>query len=326
MNKKIVVPFLATLVLVAVHLAQAQQAKVYRVGVIHEGGPFYAVVDGLKDGLRELGFTEGKDYLLEIRDLKGDWKAAEAEARSLERDKVDLIYSVPTSVTTAVKRATSEVPIVFAVGSDPVVAGLVESFARPGGRLTGVRYQQSAALAAKRLEILKATLPNLHRVVTFYDPSNATAMAAATSAREAARRLDIEIVERHVASVYELRQGLEALKAQEVDAYFYTSDAMVAGQAPFIIDTAMARKLPTMFAEPSLATQGALISYGVSYHEVGRLSAKYVQRVLTGTSPQNLPVESLSRVALAVNLETARLLGLTIPQAVRLRADEVIER
>jgi putative ABC transport system substrate-binding protein len=326
MNKKIVVPFLATLVLVAVHLAQAQQAKVYRVGVIHEGGPFYAVVDGLKDGLRELGFEQGKHYLLEIRDLQGDWKAAEAEARSLERDKVDLIYSVPTSVTTAVKRATSEVPIVFAVGSDPVVAGLVESFARPGGRLTGVRYQQSAALAAKRLEILKATLPNLHRVVTFYDPSNATAMAAATSAREAARRLDIEIVERHVASVYELRQGLEALKAQEVDAYFYTSDAMVAGQAPFIIDTAMARKLPTMFAEPSLATQGALISYGVSYHEVGRLSAKYVQRVLTGTSPQNLPVESLSRVALAVNLETARLLGLTIPQAVRLRADEVIER
>jgi putative ABC transport system substrate-binding protein len=326
MNKKIVVPFLATLVLVAVHLAQAQQAKVYRVGVIHEGGPFYAVVDGLKDGLRELGFEQGKHYLLEIRDLQGDWKAAEAEARSLERDKVDLIYSVPTSVTTAVKRATSEVPIVFAVGSDPVAAGLVESFARPGGRLTGVRYQQSAALAAKRLEILKATLPNLHRVVTFYDPSNATAMAAATSAREAARRLDIEIVERHVASVYELRQGLEALKAQEVDAYFYTSDAMVAGQAPFIIDTAMARKLPTMFAEPSLATQGALISYGVSYHEVGRLSAKYVQRVLTGTSPQNLPVESLSRVALAVNLETARLLGLTIPQAVRLRADEVIER
>jgi putative ABC transport system substrate-binding protein len=326
MSKRIIVPLLATLGLVSVHLAQAQQAKVYRVGVIHEGGPFYAVVDGLKDGLRELGFTEGKDYLLEIRDLKGDWKGAEAEARSLERDKVDLIYSVPTSATTAVKRATTEVPIVFAVGSDPVDAGLVESLARPGGRLTGVHYQQSADLTAKRLEILKEILPNLHRVVTFYDPSNASAMAAAKSAREAARRLNIEIVERHVASVHELRLGLQALKVREVDAYFYTNDPMVAAQAPFIIDTARANRLPAMFAEPSLAAQGALISYGVSYHEVGRLSAKYVQRVLTGTSPQNLPVESLNTVALAVNLETARLLGLTIPQAVRLRADEVIER
>ena len=195
-----------------------------------------------------------------------------------------------------------------------------------GGRLTGVQYQQSADLTSKRLEILKAILPNLHRVVTFYDPSNAAAMAAAKSAREAARRLDIEIVERRVASTHELRLGLEALKVREVDAYFYTSDAGVAGQAPFIIDTARAQRLPTMFADPSLAAQGALVGYGVSYHEVGRLSAKYVQRVLTGTSPQNLPVESLSRVTLAVNLETARLINVTIPQAVQVRADEVIDR
>ena len=133
MSKKIIVPLLATLVLASVHLAQAQQPKVYRVGVIHEGGPFNAVVDGLKDGLKELGFAEGKHYVLEIRDLKGDRKAAEEAARSLERGKVDLIYVVSTSVATMVKRATTEVPIVFAVGSDPVVAGLVESFAKPGG-------------------------------------------------------------------------------------------------------------------------------------------------------------------------------------------------
>src|ERR1700730_14645783 len=192
MSKKLIVALLATLVLVSVHVAQAQQAKVYRVGVIHEGGPFYAVVEGLKDGLRELGFEQGKHYLLEIRDLAGDWKVAEAAARSLEQGKVDLIYSVPTSVTAAVKRATTEVPIVFAVGSDPVVAGLVESFARPGGRLTGVHYQQSAELTAKRLAIFKEILPNLHRVVTFYDPSNASAMAAAKSARAAGRGLEVE--------------------------------------------------------------------------------------------------------------------------------------
>jgi putative ABC transport system substrate-binding protein len=323
--KKIIVSFLAALALAAAHLAQAQQANIYRIGVIHEGGPFVAAVDGLKAGLMELGYAEGKHYILEIRDLRGDRKAAEEAARSLEREKVNLIYVIATSPAIAVRRATTEVPIVFGVGSDPVVAGLVESFAKPGGRLTGVHYQQSADLLAKRLEILKAILPSLRRVVTFYDPSNTTAMAAAVSAREAARRLQIDIVERHVASVEELRLAVTALKPQDGDAYFYTNDAMVASQAQFIIDTARAKKLPTMFALSSLAAQGALAGYGVSYYDVGRLAAKYVQRILTGASPQNLPVESLSRVALAVNLQTAREIGITIPPAVRLRADEVIQ-
>ena len=323
MSKKILIPFLATLVLASAHLAQAQQSRVYRVGVIHEGGPYYAAVEGLKEGLKELGFVEGKQYVLETRDLKGDRRAAEAASRSLEREKVDLIYTVATSVTTAVKRATTEVPIVFAVGSDPVAAGLVESFAKPGGRCTGVHYR--ADLTAKRLEILKAILPGLHRVVTFYNPSNEVALADAKSAREAARQLNIELAERQVASVEELRLGVTALKAQDADAYFYTNDAMVTSQAQFIIDTARAKKLPLMFAVPSLASQGALVGYGVQYREVGRLSAKYVQRVLTGTSPQNLPVESLSKVELFVNLKTAREIGVTIPQSVLLRADEVIQ-
>jgi putative ABC transport system substrate-binding protein len=310
--------------LASVHLAQAQQAKIYRVGVILEGGPFYAVLDGLKDGLRELGFEEGKHFLLQIRDLKGVRKAADEAARSLEREKVDLIYVIATSPAIAVKRATAEVPIVFVVGSDPTVAGLVESFARPGGRVTGVHFL-SSDLTAKRLEILKEILPELRRVVTFYDPSNEVALRAAKSAREAARQLKVEVVERQVASVEELRLGLKGLKADEADAYFYINDAMMASQAQSIIDTARAKKLPTMFQEPSLVAQGALVSYGVSYHEVGRLSAKYVQRVLAGTSPQNLPVEMLNRLGLAVNLKTAKELGLTIPQAVLLRADKVIE-
>jgi putative ABC transport system substrate-binding protein len=324
MSKKIVVPLLAALVLASVHFAQAQPAKVHRVGVIHEGGPFHVVVDGLKDGLRELGFAEGKHYVLEVRDLKGERNAAEEAARSLERGKVDVIYVVSTSVSTIVKRATAEVPIVFAAGADPVVAGLVDSFAKPGGRLTGLHYL-SGDLTAKRLEILKEILSELRRVVTFYNPTNEFAVLAAKSAREAARQLRIELVERHVASVQELRLGLKALKAQEADAYFYTNDAMVSSQAQFIIDTARAKKLPTMFHEPSLVTQGALIGYGVSYSEVGRQSAKYVQRILTGAKPQNLPVESFSRVSLQVNLKTARELGLVIPQSVLFRADKDIE-
>src|ERR1022692_1431537 len=289
--------------------AQAQRAKVYRVGVIHEGGPYHVGVDGLKEGLKELGFAEGKDYVLDIRDLKGNLKAAEEVARSLEREKVDLIYTEASSVTIAVKRATTGVPIVFAVGGDPVVDGLVESYAKPGGRLTGVDIH-SEDTTAKRLEILKAILPGLHRVVTFYDPSNPIALAAAKSAEEAARQLDVVLVERRVASAEGLRLGVEALKAQEVDAFFYINDAMVTSQAQFIIDMATAKRFPTMFYETSLVKQGALAAYGSSYYEAGRLSAKYVQRVLTGTRPQNLPVETLSIVKLVVNLKTARAIGI----------------
>jgi len=178
--------------------------------------------------------------------------------------------------------------------------------------------------AASRRQILKAMLPDSRRVVTFYDPGNAIALESANSAREAARQLGIEIVERHVASVEDLRLGLHALKPQEADAYFYTNDAMVTSQAQFIIDTARVKKLPTMFQEPSFAAKGALAAYGVSYYQVGRLSAKYVQRVLAGTHPRDLPVESLRKVGLVVNVKTARELGVTIPQAVLLRADEVI--
>jgi putative tryptophan/tyrosine transport system substrate-binding protein len=320
----VLAPFLAALLLAPVHLAQAQQAKVYRIGVIYEGGPLSLAIDGLKDGLRELGYESGKQYVLEIRDLKGDRKAAEEAGKSLEQKKVDLIYAVSTSVVIPVRRTTTEVPIVFAVGSDPVAAGLVDSFARPGGRLTGVHFL-SADLTAKRLEILKEILPELRRVVTFYDPKSEVAMRAANSAREAAKQLNVELVERPVGAVDDLRLGLKALKTREVDAYFYTQDAMVVSQSQFIIDAAKAKKLPTMFGEVGAVAQGALASYGVSYHEVGRLSAKYVQRVLTGTSPKNLAVESLSRPGLALNLKTARELGVTIPQSVLFRADKVIE-
>jgi putative ABC transport system substrate-binding protein len=324
MRKTIVALLIATLGLASVHLAQAQQTKVYRIGLILEGGPYYAVVDGLKDGLRAFGFEEGKQYVLEIRDLKGDRHAAEEAARNLERGKVDLIHAVATSVAIAAKRATTDVPIVFVMGGDPVVAGLVESYSSPGGRLTGIHYL-SNDLTGKRFEILKEILPKVRKVVTFYDPSNETAMSNAKSAREAARQLKVEFIERHVASAEALQLDLKRLQAQDADAYFYTGDAMVSSQAQFIIAAARAKKLATMFQDPGLVVQGALVGYGVSYYEVGRLSAKYVQRVLAGSSPRSLPVESLNRLELAVNLKTARELGLTIPQAVLLRADKVIE-
>ena len=162
-------------------------------------------------------------------------------------------------------------------------------------------------------------------MVTFYNPGDAVPMENARLVREAARQLGVQLVERQVRSVEELRLGLQALKPREVDAYFHTPGSMVTSQAQLIIEAARAKKLPTMFHEQGLVAKGALAAYGASYFEIGRVSAKHVQRILGGTRPMELPVENYDKVGLAINLHTARELALTVPQALLRRADTVIE-
>jgi putative ABC transport system substrate-binding protein len=311
-------------VLAAPLAAEAQQARVYRVGVVLQGGPYLGAVDGLRKGLAELGLEEGKQVVLHVRDVKGDLKAVEQAAGDLEREKVDLIYAVTTSAALAVKRVTKTVPIVFYAGTDPVVLGLVESFRKPGGRLTGI-YGRIADLTAKRLELLKEMVPRLRRVVVFYDPDRPAAVRRMEAARDAARQLKVELLERRVTSVEELRAGLGALRAGEADALLSGGDSMVISQTALVIDSARAKKLPTMFTELDSVAKGGLASYGVSYAAMGRLSAKYVQRILLGANPGELPVEQVDRLYFVINLKTAKALGLTIPQSLLLRADEVIQ-
>jgi putative ABC transport system substrate-binding protein len=305
-------------------LAEAQQSTVYRVGIIHQGGPYKSVVDGLQDELRELGYETGKQIRLEVRDTKSDMKLVDEAAKQFERDRVNLIYAVTTSVTTAVKNVTSSTPIVFAVGSDPVASGLVQSFVKPGGRLTGVQYS-TTDLTGKRLELLKEIIPKLSRVLTVFNTDNRMSKEAAALARQAAKQLGVRLVERHATSVEELRQRLETLKTREVDAFFYTTDAMVTSQAQLVIDIATAKKLPTMFSEQSLVVMGGLASYGQNFREIGRLSAKFVQKVMTGQQPQALRVETVDKFELTLNLKTAKQIGLTIPPNVLARADKVIK-
>jgi putative ABC transport system substrate-binding protein len=219
---------------------------------------------------------------------------------------------------------TERTPIVFFAGTDPIAAGLVNSFAKPGGRLTGV-YGQTTEATAKRLEILKQMVPKLGRVVTFYNPGNPVAAEGSRLGREAARQLNVRFVERHVRSIDELRRALQELKPREADAIFYTSDAMVASRAELLIDAARAKKLPTIFQEYSLVAKGGLTSYGTNFQEIGRMSAKHVQRVLAGIPPKDLPVESYDKIEFALNLRTAREIGLAIPPSVRIQADRVIE-
>jgi len=304
-------------------VAAAQPGKAERIGVIHMGGVLGTVADGLRAGLKELGIEDGKQVVLDVQDLKGDAKGAESAMRKFEQDKVKLIFTNTTPVTTAAMKATQNTPIVFAIGTDPVAQGYIQSFAKPGGRLTGVQYL-ARDLTGKRLELLKEFLPGLQRIVTFYDPSNPVSKQGAAIGREAAQQLKIKLVEQHAKSAAELTTALANIKARQFDAYLYIADAMIASQAQQIIDSARAIKLPTMFHDQALVAGGALASYGQSYFEIGRRSAKYVQRVLAGTPPADLRVETVEDVELAFNLKTAKEIGVTIPPNVLARAAKVV--
>ena len=315
---------IALLFVLSPQSAMAQPAKPHRIGILHPGGSQYETIDGLRQGLQELGLSEGKQVQLDIRDVKGDASAAETEAAALEKENVALIYALTTPVITKAKAATDKVSIVFCIGSDPVTGKLVDSFAKPGGRLTGVHYLVRD-LTGKRLEILKEILPKISRVLTFYDPTNRVAAEGATLAREEAKRLGIKLIERHVRSVEDVKAATQKLKGGDADAFLFPPDPMVGAQSMLIIDTAKAIKLPTMFQEHTLVAQGALASYGQNYREIGRLSATYVQRVLNGANPKDMKIETVDSVELAINLQTAKQLGVTIPPQVLARAKKVIK-
>jgi len=304
--------------------AGAQDSKAHKIGVILQGGPWYVVVEGLRDGLKDLGLVEAKHFVLEIRDTKGDLKAVEKAAKELEQAKVSLIYTAATSVSLATQKVTERTPIVFVAGTNPVTVKLVESIRAPGGRITGV-HVRATDLIGKRLELLREIIPDLRRVVTFYNPNNRSAIEGAKEAREAARILGIELIERKVTSVDELQKALQAFKIGEADAFIAVSDAMIDSQIQSVIDMGMAKKLPTMLYELVAVEQGGLVSYSSDFRDAGHLSAKYVQQVLAGTSPAQLPVEGIDKLKFVINLKTAKQIGLSIPERILLRADKVIE-
>jgi putative ABC transport system substrate-binding protein len=306
------------------HPAAAQESGVKRVGVILQGGPWYAVVAGLREGLNQSGYFENKQYILDIRDTHGDLKAAEEAATNLEEQNVDLIYTAASSVTLAAKRATKRTPIVFYAGTDPVALELVESMPRPGGRLTGV-YTRVTEVTGKRLELLREIVPNLHRVVTFYNPANLAALESVKEARKAAQSLGLDLLERPATSVDELRKGLQAFRNGEADAYLAASDSMLDEEAHSVLEMVKANGLPSMFYVQDVVVEGGLASYSPDFREGGRVSAAYVRRILEGVNPASLPVEQSDRLVFLINLRTAKQIGLVIPETILTRADKVIE-
>jgi putative tryptophan/tyrosine transport system substrate-binding protein len=305
-------------------LSYGQQVKSKRVGIVLQGGPHRLGVAGLREGLKAAGLEEGAQLSFVIREGGGNLGNITTAAKELEAERVDLIVAFSTSVALAAKQATTNVPIVFAAGSDPVVFGLVDSIARPGGRLTGV-HSIIADVASKRFELLLEIAPTVRRVISFYNPDNPVAKSAIAQAGVAARALSVELIERPVKSPEQLRESINALKAGEADGIFFVNDAMVLSHDELIVERARDLRMATMAYELNLVSTGALAGYGLNYRELGRLAAIYVHRILAGTHPSALPVEAIPKPAFAINLRTAKVLGITVPVSVLLRADDVIE-
>lgn len=229
-----------------------------------------------------------------------------------------------SSSTVAVNRATTRIAIVFAAGADPVDIGLIQSHSRPGGRLTGV-YTVTGDLVAKHLQILRELVPKLRRVLAFYNPGNPVSLRAMRAGRDAARQLGITLVEWPVKSADDIRAALSKLTRAAADGYLFVSEPTITSHQDLIVETANTNGLPTITRDRESAVNGALASYGASFKEIGRVAAKPLQRVLAGARPGDIPVEAFDRITLVVNRKTAKRLGLSIPNSIMLRADEVID-
>lgn len=304
---------------------EAQPAgKVYRIGFLGAASPsqYAGQMKGLRLGLRELGYVEGKNITIEYRWAEGSYERLPALATELVRLKVDLIITHGTPGSLAAKRATATIPIVMAVVGNPIETGIVASLARPGGNITGSSFFYPE-LNAKRLEMLKAALPGLARVAVLLNPDNPANVSVMDAMEERARAIKVKLRPVEARRPDEIDSALALAKAQ-TQALAILEDALFVADAQRIADLAMKNRLPSIgFKEYGEA--GGLIAYAVDFPDIWRRSMGLVDKILKGTKPQNLPIQQATRFELIVNLRTAKALGLTIPQSFLLRADHVIE-
>jgi len=307
--------------------AGAQQSKVPRVGVLFgvSAGP---LIEAFERGLRELGYVEGKNILIERRFSDGKDERLRELAADLVRLKVEVIFAPSTPMVRSAKQATSTIPIVFAVVSDPVVDGFVNSLARPGGNITGLSSLGNAQLVAKRLELLRDAVPGVRRIAVLLDTNGpAHRVAEAPGAIEAAARsLRVEPVIARVGGAEEIGRAFDTVLRDRPGALLpFTTSPLFYRQAGRIAELAAKNRLPVIYESGELVHAGGLMSYGASYPDLMRRAAGYVDRILKGARPADLPVEQASTFELVINMKTAKALGLTIPQSVLARATEVIQ-
>jgi putative ABC transport system substrate-binding protein len=314
------------------HLVQAQQApKVARIGYLvtgslesHEARKSF---DAFRHGLYELGYIEGQNIVIEYRAADGKIDRLPALAIELSRLKLDLIVAGATPAGLAAQQVFTTTPIVVAAMGDPVRDGLVASLARPGGNITGTTFL-GPELVPKRLALLKEVLPKISRVAVLWHPGafgERTMRDMLNEIAEAAGALDMQLHLVEVREPNELDQAFSRMATERAEALFQLPSTMLYSERRRIVELAAMHRLPSMFNEREFVQLGGLISYGVSIADLGRRSVRYVDKILKGAKPSDLPVEQPTKFELVVNLNTAKTLGLTLPPTLLARADEVIE-
>jgi putative ABC transport system substrate-binding protein len=307
-----------------------QQARIARLGYLGFGSPASAAtvirVEALRAGLHDLGYVEGKNLVIEFRWSDTVEQLHEAAAE-LVRMKVDIIFSNSSTETEQARQATNTIPIVFATHFDPVSVGHVASLARPGGNITGVAAL-GTEITAKQLEILKATVPRATRFGVLYTPTTPAHRLVLQAAEAARGKLDIQLLTVGVNSGADFDGAFAKMVHGRVGAVFVQAAALtsaLSGNARPLAELALKHRLPTMFGNRDNAVAGGLMSYAPNYVDLHRRAAVYIDKILKGAKPGELPVEQASKFQLVINLKTARALGLTIPTSILGRADEVIE-
>ena len=308
--------------------AHAQQTtKIARIGYLASNLANQGPLEAFRQGLRDLGYVEGRNVMIEYRDAQGKLEPLQALAAELVALKADVIVASSTAAALAAKQATTVVPIVFGTVPDPVASGLVASLARPGGNVTGLS-NLNADLVGKCLEYLTQAVPGVSRVAVLWQRGafgERTEQEMLKASEVAARALGIQLHFVEARGPADIDKAFAEIVGARADAVTVLVSGMLLGERKHLVDFAAKNRLPVVYTFRELVDAGGLMSYGPSLADLFRRAASYVDKILKGTKPADLPVEQPTKFELVINLKTAKALGLTIPPALLARADEVIE-
>jgi putative ABC transport system substrate-binding protein len=306
--------------------AQQKPAKVARIGFLGAtaASVYASRIEGLRAGLRDLGYVEGKNLVLEFRWAEAKYERLPALAAELVQLKVDVIVAAGTPATKAAQRATTTIPIVMPLSADPVGAGFVASLSRPGGNITGLT-DIAGDVSVKYLELLRVAVPNLSRVAVLVNPGNPQHPDFLKNIQAATKTAGVNVSPLQAGTASQIEAALGAMTRERAGGLIVLPDGLFLLQARQIAELATKNRLPTMFGVPEFVEAGGLMSYGQNSIERFRRAATYVDKILKGVKPADLPVEQPTKLELVINLRTVKAIGLTIPQELLLRADRVIE-
>ena len=314
-------------IVVAPLAAEAQQAaKVARIGYLanHVASSPH-LPEAFRQGLRDLGYVEGRNVVIEYRDAEGKLERLRALAAELVALKVDVIVASAYPGTLAAKNATNTIPIIMVAVADPVRIGLIASLVRPGGNITGLTLLAGTEIVGKHLELLKEAVPNLSRVAVLWNPANPMHVLRLREVEVAGRSLRVQLQILKVQGPEEFDSAFAAMTRERAGALYVVGDPMLSQHRRRLAELAAKSRLPAVYELKDHAEAGGLMAYGPNILDMYRRAATYVDKILKGAKPADLPVEQPTKFELVINLKTAKALGLTIPQSLLQRADEIIQ-